>query len=65
MSKAAATSLCKITSFDDIKPNKKDLDLVIKSLYDWEVRILHQDLPYVQDITNSIEGKKKQINWVD
>jgi hypothetical protein len=65
MSNAAATSLCKISFFDDIKPNKKDLDLVIKSLFDWAVRILHRDLPYVQDITNSIEGKKKQINWVD
>ncbi len=54
-------SLRKITSFDDIKPNKKDLDLVIKSLYDWAVRILYRDLPYVQDITNSTEGKKKQI----
>ena len=46
MSTAAATSLRKITSFDDIKPNKKDLDLVIKSLYDWAVMILHRDLPY-------------------
>ena len=61
MSKAAATSLHKVTSFDNIKPNKKDLNLVIKSLFDWAVRILHRDLPYVQDITNSIEGKKKQI----
>ena len=34
---------------------------MIKSLYDWAVRILYRDLPYVQDITNSIEGKKKQI----
>ena len=34
MSKAAATSLRKITYFDDIKPNKKDLNLVIKSLFD-------------------------------
>ena len=25
------------------------------------VKILYWDLPYVQDITNSIEGKKKQI----
>ena len=61
MSKAAGTLLRKITSFDGIKPNKKDSDLVIKSLYDWSVRILHQDLPYVQDIMNLIEGKKKQI----
>ncbi len=61
MSKATATILCKITSFDNIKPNKKYLHLVIKSLYDWAVRILYQDLPYVQDITNLIEGKKKQI----
>ncbi len=59
--KAAATSLSKITSFDNIRPNTKDLDLVIKSLFDWVVMILHWDLPYVQDIMNSIEGKKKQI----
>jgi len=59
MSKAAATSLRKIPSFDDIKPNKKVLDRVIKSLYDWAVMMLHWDNPYVQDITNSIEGKKK------
>ena len=45
MSKAAPTSLRKITSFDDIRPNTKDLDLVIKSLFDWAVRILHRDLP--------------------
>ena len=61
MSKAAATSLHKITFFEEIKPNKKDLHLVIKSIYDWAVRIFHRDLPYVQDITNSNEGKKKQI----
>ncbi len=60
MSKATATSLRKINSFQDIKPNKNNLDLVIKSLFDWAVRILHRDLPYVQDITNSIEGKKKK-----
>jgi hypothetical protein len=60
-SKAAITSLSKITSFDNIRPNTKDLDLVIKSLFDWAVMILHWDLPYVQDIMNSIEGKKKQI----
>ena len=59
MSKAAATSLRKITSFDDIKQNKKDSDKVVKSLYDWAVMILHRDIPYVQDITKSIEGKKK------
>ncbi len=47
MLKATATTLRKITSFDDIKPNKKDLHLVIKSLYDWAVRILYWDLPYV------------------
>jgi hypothetical protein len=61
MSKATATSLRKIAFFEEIKPNKNDLDLVIKSLFDWTVRILHWDLPYVQDITNSNEGKKKQI----
>ena len=61
MSKATETKLHKITSFEEISPNKKDGDLVIKSLMDWSVRILHQDLPYVQDITNSNEGKKKQI----
>ena len=65
MLKATATSLHKITSFDDIKPNKKDLDLVIKSLYDWVVRILYRDFPYVQDITNSTEGKKNKSIWVD
>jgi hypothetical protein len=32
---------------------------VIKSLYDWAVMILYQDLPYVQDLTNSTESKKK------
>jgi hypothetical protein len=65
MSKATATSLRKITSFDDIKPNKKDLDLVIKSLCDWAVRILYWDLPYVQDITNLTESKKKKSSWVN
>jgi len=60
MAKATATTLLKITSFDDIKPNKKDFHLVMKSLYDWADRILYRDLPYVQDITNSIEGKKKK-----
>ena len=59
MSKATATSLHNITSFYDIIPNKKKLDLVIKSLYDWAVMILCQDLPYVQDLTNSTESKKK------
>jgi len=29
--------------------------VVIKSLYDWSVRILHRDVPYVKDITNSIK----------
>jgi hypothetical protein len=45
MLKAAATSLRKITSFDDIKPSKKDLDKVIKSLYDWAVMILLRMFP--------------------
>ena len=61
MSKATTTTPHKIESFEEIKPNKKDLDLVSKSLFDWTVRILNWDLPYVQDITNSNEGKKKQI----
>jgi hypothetical protein len=61
MSKSTATKLRKITSFDNIKPNKKKFHLVMKSLYDWADRILYRDLPYVQDITNSIEGEKKQI----
>ena len=34
---------------------------MIKSLFDWTVRIFHWDLPYVKDITNSNEGKKEQI----
>ncbi len=61
MSKATSTALRKITFFEEIKPNKKDLHVVIKNLYDWAVRILHWDVPYVQDITNSNEGKKTQI----
>ena len=65
MLKATTTSLHKIESFEEIKPNKKDLDFVIKSLFDWAVRILHWDLPYVQYITNSNEGKKKKSSWVD
>ena len=65
MAKATATALRKITSFDDIKPNKKDFHLVMKSLYDWADRILYWDLPYVQGITNSIEGKKKKSSWMD
>ncbi len=65
MLKAAATSLRKITSFDDIKPNNKDSDVVIKSLYDWSVRILHRDVPYVKDITNSIKRKKKQNKVIE
>ena len=59
MAKATATTLRKITLF---KPNKKDFHLVMKSLYDWADRILYWDLPYVQDITNSIEGKKKKMD---
>jgi hypothetical protein len=61
MSKATSTALRKITLFEEIKPNKENLNVVIKSLYDWAVRILHRDLPYVQDLTNSNEGKKKQL----
>jgi hypothetical protein len=61
MSTATATSLRKIESFNDIKPNKKDMHLVVKSLFDWAARILHRNLPYVQDITNSNDGKKEQI----
>jgi hypothetical protein len=37
------------------------MHLVNKSLFDWVATVLHRDLPYVQDITNSNEGKKKQI----
>ena len=37
------------------------MHLVVKSLFDWAARILHRDLPYVQDITNSNDGKKEQI----
>ena len=61
MSTATATSLRKIESFNDIKPNKKDMHLVVKSLFDWAARILHRNLPYVQDITNSNDCKKEQI----
>ncbi len=65
MAKAAGGQLRKMTSFDNIKPNNKDLDVVIKSLYDWSVRILHRDVPYVKDITNSIEQKKKQNKVIE
>ena len=37
------------------------MHLLTKSLFDWEAMILHWDIPYVQDKTNSNEGKKKQI----
>ena len=60
MAKTDSKTLHKITCFDDIKPNKKDWDAVIKSLNDWSVKILHWDVDYVKDLTNSIESKKKQ-----
>ena len=65
MATAAGGPLHKITSFDDVKPNNKDSDVVIKSLYDWSVRILHRDVAYVKDITNSIERKKKQKKVIE
>jgi hypothetical protein len=65
MAKAAGGQLHKMTSFDDIKPNNKDSDVVIKSLYDWSVRISHRDVPYVKDITNSIKRKKKQNKVIE
>jgi hypothetical protein len=65
MATAAGGPLHKMTSFDDVKPNNKDSDVVIKSLYDWSVRILHRDVAYVKDITNSIERKKKQKKVIE
>ena len=48
----------KISTFDDLKPNRMDSDKVVKSLYDWAEMILYWDVTYVQEITKSIEGKK-------
>ena len=60
MAKANSKPLRKMTCFDDIKPNKNDSDAVIKSLYDWSVKILHRDVDYVKDLMNSVESKKNQ-----
>jgi hypothetical protein len=65
MAKVASGQLHKMTSFDDVKPNNNNSDVVIKSLYDWSVRILHRDVPYVKDITNSIERTKKQNTVIE